>query len=215
MKNPFRNSPPLYLISDTAISGITHMETFRIAIASGVKTIQLREKLISKRELYREAMAIRTLTRRHKVMFIINDYVDIAFLVDADGVHLGQNDMPVKEARKILGKNKIIGVSTHNLKQAVDAQREGADYVGFGPIFYTQTKDAGRPKGISSLKQIRGHIRIPIVAIGGITVDSVLEVMDGGADAVAVISAILRGDIKANIKKFLSLMRWGEGYEYR
>ncbi len=133
------------------------------------------------RQLFEEAMTIKRLILRNKALFIINDYVDIAYIVDADGVHLGQDDMPLREARKILGKDKIIGISTHTLKQAIDAEDDGADYIGYGPIFYTNTKDAGRPTGISSLRRIRKHVSIPIVAIGGITIDNVREVLGAGA----------------------------------
>lgn len=205
MKRLFGKDRRLYLITDTAASGLTHLETVRIAVSSGIKTIQLREKLLSKKDIYKEALDIRSLTLRYGVTFIVNDYIDIALAVDADGVHLGQDDMPVKEARKIIGRRKIIGVSTHSLKQALDAEASGADYIGFGPIFKTATKDAGKPKGIASLKKIKEHINIPIAAIGGITHDNAWEVLNNGADAIAVASAILSGDIKENIKMFLSI----------
>ena len=157
---------------------------------------------MTKKELYKEALSVRKFTLKHRAAFIINDYVDIALAVNADGVHLGQEDMPIREARKLLGENKIIGISTHSLKQAVDAQRAGADYIGFGPIFKTRTKDAGSPKGIGSLIEIKKHIKIPVVAIGGITIDNVSEVFKSGADAVAVASGILSGDIKKNTEGF-------------
>lgn len=204
----FKDIPPLYLISDTIISKLTHREIFRIAVSLGVRFIQLREKHMSKRELYKEAMAIRRITKRHNTIFIINDYVDIAHLVDADGVHLGQDDLPLREARRILGNDKIIGISTHTLKQAIDAEKEGADYIGYGPIFYTHTKNAGRPKGIDSLRRIREYVGIPVVAIGGITIDNAREVLDAGADAVAMLSGILRGNVKENIKRFMAISGW-------
>ncbi len=205
MKDVFKGKPPLYLISDNTISGLTHVEIFKKALASGIRIIQLREKDMPSRQLFEEAMTIKRLILRNKALFIINDYVDIAYIVDADGVHLGQDDMPLREARKILGKDKIIGISTHTLKQAIDAEDDGADYIGYGPIFYTNTKDAGRPTGISSLRRIRKHVSIPIVAIGGITIDNVREVLGAGADAVAMVSGILRGDIKTNIKRFMAV----------
>jgi len=176
-----------------------------MAISSGIKTIQLREKLLSKKDIYKEALAIRALTLRRNVTFIVNDYIDIALAVDADGVHLGQDDMPVKEARKIIGRGKIIGVSTHSLRQALDAEASGADYIGFGPIFKTRTKDAGEPKGIISLKKLGEQVNIPIAAIGGITYNNAREVLNNGADAIAVASGILSGDIKENIKRFLAM----------
>ncbi len=162
---------------------------------------------MSKKDIYKEAVSLRSLTLKHKTTFIINDYVDIALMVDADGVHLGQEDMPIEEAKKILGNGKIIGISTHSLKQATDAQRAGADYIGFGPIFRTTTKDAGRPQGINALIEIKRHIKIPLVAIGGITPENAHDVLRSGADAIAVASGILSGDIKTNIKKYLTTIQ--------
>ncbi|GBD95650.1 thiamine-phosphate synthase [bacterium BMS3Abin06] len=201
----FSNNP-LYLITNRKISGLTHTRIARRAIAAGIKTIQLREKHLPKKEIYKEALSIREITGRHKVTFIINDYIDIALAVDADGVHLGQEDMPLKEAGKILGKKKIIGISTHTLRQAIEARDAGADYIGFGPMFHTTTKDAGRPKGIKALREISKHVNIPVIAIGGITWDNVNEVLNSGADAAAVASGILSGDIKANLKRFFEAM---------
>ncbi len=193
----------LYLITDTKVAGISHVQIARRAISAGIRIIQLREKQMSKKDVYKEAACIRYLALKHKITFIVNDYIDIALAVDADGVHLGQEDMPVEEARKIMGRKKIIGISTHTIKQALRAQKAGADYIGFGPIFHTSSKDAGYPKGTKALKEIKNHIKIPIVAIGGITWENINEVLHSGADACAVISGILTGNIKANIKKYL------------
>ncbi|MBI5097681.1 MAG: thiamine phosphate synthase [Nitrospirae bacterium] len=195
---------PIYLITDRTLSGLTHSQIVRQAIAAGIRTIQLREKQMSKKNLYREALSIRSLTLRHKTTFIMNDYIDIALAAAADGVHLGQDDMPIKEARKIMGKKKIIGISTHSLKQAISAEDAGADYIGFGPMFSTSTKDSGLPKGLKALREVRKHIKIPIVAIGGINPENVSSALEAGADSVAVMSAILRRDIKRNTEKFLS-----------
>ncbi|GAB4543415.1 MAG: thiamine phosphate synthase [Thermodesulfovibrionia bacterium] len=209
MRNLFEGKPPLYLISDTTISNLSHREVFKIAIRGGVKVIQLREKYMTKKEIYKEAMVIRRITKRHGITFIINDYVDLAYIVDADGVHLGQDDIPLREARRILGMDKIIGVSTHTLKQAIDAENGGADYIGYGPIFHTATKDAGRPKGVGLLKEIRGRVNIPIVAIGGITLEDLKVVLDTGVDAVAMLSGILKGNIRENIKRFMAISGLG------
>ncbi len=162
---------------------------------------------MSKKAIFDEADIIRKLTLKHKVTFIVNDFIDIAMAVNADGVHLGQEDMPVKEARKIMGRNKIIGISTHNLKQAVDAQESGADYIGFGPMFHTGTKDAGHPKGTKKLREIKKYVKVPIVAIGGITWENVSEVLEAGADAVAVVSGILSGSIRKNTGKFFDSVK--------
>ena len=125
---------------------------------------------------------------------IVNDYADIALAVDADGVHLGQEDLPVEEARKIIGRDKLIGISTHNREQARDAEQAGADYIGFGPIYPTATKDAGTVQGLENLRTIRQTVSIPIIAIGGINQSNAGDVIQAGADGVAVISAILSAD---------------------
>lgn len=188
---------------DRNISGLSHTQIARRAVSAGIHTIQLREKRMSKRDIYRDASAIRIITRKCNVTFIVNDYIDIALAADADGVHLGQEDMPLEKARKIMGRKKIIGISTHSLRQALRAQEGDADYIGFGPIFATSTKEVGRPRGLKALKEIRRHIRIPVVAIGGITWDNINEVLHAGADAVAVASGILSGDININTKKYI------------
>jgi len=203
LKDLFFRNNPLYLITDTSISGFTHAQIVKKAISAGVRTIQLRDKQMSKRELYDQALRVRNLTLQHKVTFIMNDYIDIAMAVRADGVHLGQDDMPIEEARRIVGKKMIIGISTHNLGQAIKAQNQGADYIGFGPMFQTSTKEAGRPKGLRSLRNICSKINIPVVAIGGISSENIRDVMDVGADACAVISVIQSGDIRANIKRMM------------
>ncbi len=173
------------------------------ALKAGVKWIQYREKEKARREIYLEASRLRELTRESGCVFIVNDHADIALAVGADGVHLGQDDLPVREARSIMG-GRIIGISTHSVAEAVDAERGGADYIGFGPIFRTTTKDAGEPKGVDMLMEIRRRVRIPVVAIGGITPENVAQVRASGANAVAAASAILKGDIHENIRSFMA-----------
>ena len=129
--------------------------------------------------------------RLSSAAFIVNDHPDIAMAVEADGVHLGQDDLPVEEARKLMGGSRIIGVSTHSVEQARAAQSAGADYIGFGPIFTTKTKDAGARQGIEGLRQVRKAVTLPVIAIGGINGGNLDEVLRAGADGVAVISAIL------------------------
>ena len=192
----------MYLITDRGISGLSHSAIVKQAISAGIGIIQLREKHLPKKDIFHEASVIRALTRKKRVRFIINDYVDIALAVDADGIHLGQDDLPVFEARKILGREKIIGISTHTLKQAIDAEASGADYIGFGPVFTTTSKDTVRPKGLKALREISKHIKIPVVAIGGIKADDMQNVIGAGADAVAVASGVLRGDIKVNAGRY-------------
>ena len=187
-------------------SCLTLKEIVTIVLSSGVRCIQYREKDKSRRDIYREAMMLRKLTNEFGAVFIVNDYIDIAIAVDADGVHLGQDDLPLKEARKIFGEEKIIGISTHNIDEAIAAEAGGADYIGFGPIFHTATKDAGKPKGIAALREIKELIKIPVVAIGGINTENLESVIDSGADAVAVASAILKGNISENITRFLKVL---------
>jgi len=175
-------------------------------LKAGVKWVQYREKEKSRREIYEEAIILRKLTRGFNAVLIVNDYVDIALTADADGVHLGQGDLPLREARKILGRSRIIGISTHSLDQAEEAEGEGADYIGFGPVFHTATKDAGEPKGIDVLKDVKSHVRIPVVAIGGINLENLESVLNTGVDAVAIASAILSGDVMENATGFMDII---------
>ena len=175
-------------------------------LRNGVKWVQYRDKEKSRRGIYEEAIILRKLTEEFNAVFIVNDYADIALAVDADGVHLGQDDLPVREARKIMGKDKIIGISTHNLKQAIEAEKEGADYIGLGPVFHTLTKDAGVPKGTDMLRDMKGQVHIPVVAIGGINIENIRSVLDTGVDAVSVASAILSGDIEENTRRFMDII---------
>jgi thiamine-phosphate diphosphorylase len=196
----------LYFITDRSACKLSYEEMTLKALRAGVRCVQYRDKDRSRRKIYEEADRLRRLTREFNAVFIVNDYVDIALSVDADGVHLGQDDLPIKEARKIMGREKIIGISTHSLEQAVIAEQEGADYIGFGPVFHTITKDAGSPKGTDILRGIKRHVQIPVVAIGGINIENVRSVFDTGIDAVAVASAILAGDIENNAKIFMEMI---------
>jgi thiamine-phosphate pyrophosphorylase len=197
----------LCFITDRRVSGLLHEEMVVSALRAGVKWVQLRYKDGSRRETYEESAGLRNITKDFNAVLIINDHPDIALSVNADGVHLGQDDLPPKEARKIMGNDKLIGVSTHNPAQAVEAEENGADYIGFGPVFETATKDAGRPKGIRMLGEIKDRVRIPVVAIGGIDLENLKSVFDAGADAVAVASALLRGDIGHNAIRFLDIIK--------
>lgn len=181
-------------------------------IGAGIKWVQLRDKETPRLVIYKAARLLKTLTKANGITLIINDYADIAAAVDADGVHLGQDDLPISEARKILGSDKIIGISTHNLEQALKAQEDGADYIGFGPIYSTATKNAGPPKGPQSLVEIRNHISIPIVAIGGIDEGHIAELIKAGANALAVASAIMdAGDISKAAAAFVNKLKESRG----
>ena len=196
----------LCFITDRSICKLNCEEMSLIVIKTGVKWIQYREKSKTRKEMYKDSVKLREITRDHQAVFIVNDYADIALSVDADGVHLGQEDLPLKEARSIMGRKKIIGISTHNVEQAIAAETEGADYIGLGPVFHTTTKDAGRPKGTDMLIEVKKQLHIPVVAIGGIDFGNIASVLDTGVDAVAVSSAILRGNIEANVKNFMEII---------
>ena len=174
------------------------------ALSAGARFIQYRNKSASRKELYEKSLRLVQMTKQKEAVFIVNDHADVAAAVDANGVHLGQEDLPIEHARKVLGNEKIIGVSTHDIDQAVAAQEGGADYIGFGPVFETGTKNAGPRKGIEQLSLVRKAVSILVIAIGGITLENVADVISSGADGVAVISAILSsGDIKKTTEEMI------------
>jgi thiamine-phosphate pyrophosphorylase len=163
-------------------------------LAGGAKFLQLRVKALPPSDFLDLARRARTATRSCGCKLIVNDRVDIALACDADGVHLGQEDLPLAVGRKLIG-NKIIGVSTHDLDQAREAEQNGADYIGFGPMFGTSTKDTGyTARGVEMLRQIRAGVNLPIVAIGGINEQNVQQVWQAGANSAAIISDILRAE---------------------
>lgn len=197
----------LCFITDPLLSNLSFEDMAKKVLIGGIKWIQYRDKFRTRREIYEETLGLRRLAKDYNAVLIVNDYVDIAFCADTDGVHLGQDDLPLKEARKIIGRKKIIGVSTHNVEQAIKAEKEGADYIGFGPVFRTDTKDAGEPRGTDMLQEVKAKVGIPVVAIGGINLENIMSVLATGVDAVAVASAILIGDIDRNVKKFIEILK--------
>jgi thiamine-phosphate pyrophosphorylase len=192
-------------ITDRTYCNLSMKEMTEAVLRAGIRFIQYREKEKTRREIYNEALLLRELTRSFGAILIINDHADIALAVDADGVHLGQDDLPLKEARKIMG-GRIVGISTHNIAQAKEAAAGGADYIGFGPVFHTTTKDAGAAKGVDAIRLIRQDAGVPVVAIGGIALDNVRSVVAAGADAVAVATAICKGDIRENAGRFARVL---------
>ena len=194
----------LYFITDSRLTRKTILEDVKSAIRAGVKIIQYREKGESTGDMIKEAKEIDELCKKNNVLFIINDRVDIVLAVDAAGVHLGNKDMTYSIARKILGSKKIIGLTVHNIREAVEAERIGADYIGVSPIFETKTKlDAGRPAGLKLIKDIKKAIKIPFVAIGGINENNLGSVIEAGARSIAAISAIVAKDnVEKECKKF-------------
>jgi len=199
------NNLGLYFITDSKLTKKTVLQDVDSAIKAGLKIIQYREKESSSRLMYQEAKEIKELCKKSSALLIINDRIDIALAVDADGIHLGNNDIPYKEARKLLS-NKIIGLTVHNLQEAKEAQRLGADYIGVSPIFETKTKsDAGAPAGLKLIEEIKKEVALPIVAIGGINLDNIDSVISSGAGSAAVISAIITKDnVEAECKKFIA-----------
>lgn len=195
------------LVTDRSSCGLTPREMALFALEAGIRWIQLRDKERSRVGLYRTALCLRELTGDFGACLIINDHADIAAAVDADGVHLGQEDLPLEEARKVMGDGKIIGISTHSLDEALRAESEGADYVGFGPVLPTGTKDAGPPRGVGMLEKVASRVAIPVVAIGGINSGNIGSVMSSGARAVAVASGILRGDVCYNAGNIVESLR--------
>ncbi len=183
----------LYVITDSNLSrGRSHVQVASEAIRGGATVIQLRDKHAEGRELLETGRALRGLTREAGVLFIVNDRVDVAIAVEADGVHVGQQDLPAAVVRRLVGPKMILGVSAANVPEARQAKADGADYLGVGAVFATSTKsDAGAPVGTEILAEIRREVGLPLVGIGGINMHNAAEVIRQGADGVAVISAVV------------------------
>ncbi len=178
-------------------------ETF---LAAGVRIMQLRLKDLPARDLLATARAIVARCRQRGALLIVNDRVDIAMLADAHGVHLGQHDLPLEAARLLVGRELIIGISTHNVEQALAAERSGADYIGFGPMYPGGLKQNVAGQGVENLRAVRNAVRLPIVAIGGITEATIPEVLAAGADAAAIITDVLNApDIAGKVRSILAL----------
>ncbi len=186
----------LYVITDSKLSrGRSHRQVIEAAIHGGATIAQYREKSASTRQMIDEALELRDLCRAHGVPFIVNDRVDVALAVDADGVHVGQDDMPASLARKLVGRDKIVGVSAENVEEARAAIADGADYLGVGAIFATATKsDAGEPIGIAGLMKIARMSTVPIVVIAGINASNAASVIRAGAAGIAVVSAVVSAE---------------------
>ncbi|MFH1640315.1 MAG: thiamine phosphate synthase, partial [Chloroflexota bacterium] len=182
----------LYAVIDTqSLRGRSHYEVAEAVIRGGARVIQLRDKLSSKKELFPIAVGLKKLCAGHGVLFIMNDYLDLALATGADGLHVGQNDMPVKEARRLLPMDKILGCSVRTVAEATQAEADGADYLGCGAIYATLSKGDAVVVGLERVSEVRKVTTLPVVAIGGITIENAADVIAVGANAVAVISAIL------------------------
>ncbi len=197
--------PEICFLTSDDLESSKLIDIVSLLLESGIRWIQYRDKKNIKKIIYQNAINLKQLTSKFDALLSINDYLDIALAVNADGVHLGQDDLPLKEAKKI-ANNMIIGISTHNLGQAREAENNGADYIGFGPIFHTTTKDAGEPKGVSALREVKEFINIPTIAIGGINITNLMSVIQSGADGVAISSGLLMGNIKDNFHKFKEII---------
>jgi thiamine-phosphate pyrophosphorylase len=198
-----------YFITDASLSRAGNMHDVGCAVAAGVRVVQYRRKVGSTEDLVAEARHLRKLCRGPR--FVINDRVDVALAVAADGVHLGQEDLSYHEARQLLGPDKIIGITVHNVAEALAGEAAGADYLGVSPIFATATKpDAGAPTGVKLLAEIRRRVSLPLVAIGGITLDNASTVIAAGADGICAISAVVtQADVRGEIERFQVLFRQG------
>jgi len=200
--------PRVYAITDRRLSGLSHAEQVRRLAAGGIRLIQLREKEASPRDFYWQAREAVAVARELGVTLIINDRADIAMAVGADGVHLGQDDLPPEKARMLLGPDRLIGFSTHSVEQALEADGWPVDYIALGPIFPTRTKEKPDPVvGVETVRAVRARVRKPLVAIGGITLETAPEVIATGADAVAVIADLVGApDITARARQYVEAL---------
>ncbi len=212
-KKDFLHGIKLYVLISGSIAAKSVIETTRLVIDGGADAIQLREKTISDSEFITLAEEVRDITTKNGTLLIINDRVHIAREINADGVHLGQQDMSASEARDIVGNEKIIGVSTHSVIQAKQAQKDGADYIAIGPIYPTRTKDYEPSVGIEIIREISEAVNIPFIAIGAITLDNLDKVLKAGASRIAVCSAIIGSkDIYSSTRQFKEELNGAQAY---
>jgi thiamine-phosphate pyrophosphorylase len=198
----------LYFITDSRLTKKTVLEDVGSALKAGVKIIQYREKDKNTHDMIIEAEEIKKLCKKSGALIIINDRVDVALAADADGIHLGNEDMDYITARRMLGRDKIIGLTVHNIEEALEAESKGADYIGISPVFETLTKpDAGMPAGIKFVREVKDRIKIPLVAIGGINRSNIKNVLEAGAKSVAIISAIVTSpDVEKECREFRKII---------
>mgnify|MGYP000197529197 CR=1 FL=1 len=204
----------VYLVTDRTIAGERNLaDIVMAAVSGGVSCVQLREKNLPTRQFVEEARRLVAHLRSLGVPLIVNDRVDVAQACDADGVHLGQNDMHIRDARSLLGAGKIIGISAESLEDAVQAEQEGADYIGISPVFSTTTKaDIAEPLGLAGVRSIRQNVQLPLVGIGGISADNAADVVQHGADGVAVVSAIVAAECpETSARKLLQQVEQAKG----
>lgn len=184
----------IYLVTDNSENEEKFLKTIENAILGGVSVVQIREKTADTLDFYNLALKVKKITTKHNVPLIINDRVDVALAVDADGVHVGQSDMPCDVTRKLIGKDKILGVSATTIEEAKKAESDGADYIGTGAVFPTSTKADAESVTKKDLIDIVNSINIPVVAIGGITKENASELKDTGIKGLSIVSAIMGAD---------------------
>ena len=184
----------LYLVTDNSDDVEKFLNTIEEAIKGGTTVVQIREKTADTLDFYNLALRVKEITTKYNVPLIINDRVDVALAIDADGVHVGQSDMPCDVTRRLIGENKILGISAATIEEAKKAQKDGADYIGTGAVFPTQTKDDAPSVTKQELKEIVDSIDIPVVAIGGINLENAHELVDTGISGLSVVSAIMSSD---------------------
>jgi thiamine-phosphate pyrophosphorylase len=207
-KYPLLKVIDFYLVTDSGLSKKGTLSDVSEAVDAGCKIVQYREKNKSTKEMISEAAEIKRICS-DRAIFLVNDRIDVALAVDSDGVHIGQEDMPIEIARKLLGEDKIIGLTVHNTDEAIEAEKKGADYVGLSPIFDTATKkDAGKGIGPERIRDVKNAIRIPVVVIGGINKENSENVIRNGADSLVAISAVLCSDnVKRETKSLIDIIQ--------
>ncbi|AKB78462.1 Thiamin-phosphate pyrophosphorylase [Methanosarcina horonobensis HB-1 = JCM 15518] len=208
LKNSLLKEIDFYLVTDSGLSKKGTLSDVKESVEAGCKIIQYREKDKSTKEMIDEASEIKRICG-DRAIFLVNDRIDVALAVDADGVHIGQDDMPIETARKLLGADKIIGLTVHNVDEAVEAEKKGADYVGLGSIFDTSTKkDAGKGIGPARIREVKNAIKVPVVAIGGINKENCRSVVENGADSLVAISAVVcSDDVKKETREFIDIIK--------
>lgn len=204
------------LTSEPHSLGRSNIEVAKEILDAGVKILQYREKNKKVKQMYEECLILRKMTHEAGALFIVNDYLDVAVAVNADGVHVGQEDLPVNWVRKIVGPSRIIGVSTHSPEQAHKAVADGADYIGVGPIYATQTKtDVCAPVGLEYLRYVVQNINLPFVAIGGIKEHNLAEVLQNGAQTAALVTEIVGSpDIRKTIDKLSKIILSAHNFKF-
>ncbi|MDR2174737.1 MAG: thiamine phosphate synthase [Synergistaceae bacterium] len=202
-----KKSLRLYVIPDRGAGApLSLEEQARLAIEGGATAIQLRDKEADGGELLRTARALSALCRERRVLFIVNDRLDVALLSGADGVHLGQSDLPVTDARRLAPRPFLVGASAHTPSEALEAERDGADYIGVGAVFGTGSKSDAAVIGLERLRETAAASRLPSVAIGGVTTENLPRVILCGVDGVSVIAAAVRGDVKGNTRELAKML---------